>query len=129
MQQPNDISSSPAGRKSFKKSFKTLGHRLREVFRSPSPQPSFEDADRSTQALHVSPPPTNIIGPLPIVNPSQLSSTPQHLQNAKDITKEAWAGLEAALRLVEISSDVFPPLKAAIGGVLGCLDIFRVSVS
>jgi len=35
-------------------------------------------------------------------------------------------GLETTLRLLERSADAFPPLKSAVGGLVGCLDIIQV---
>ena len=46
---------------------------------------------------------------------------------AKKAGAEAWSGLKAALQLLEKSSDAFPPLKSAVGGFLGVVDIFEVS--
>jgi hypothetical protein len=38
-----------------------------------------------------------------------------------------WSGLGAALRVLLKSSDVFPPLKSAVSGLLEGLDILQVS--
>jgi len=44
---------------------------------------------------------------------------------------EAWtvtrSGLETTVRLLERSMDVFPPLKSALGGLVGCLDLIHVN--
>ena len=41
----------------------------------------------------------------------------------------AWHGLQTALRVLEKSADVFPPLKSVVGGLVACLDIVQVSQS
>lgn len=38
----------------------------------------------------------------------------------------AWAGLETLLKVVDASTDVFPPFKSAVGGLKQCIDIFEV---
>ena len=48
-------------------------------------------------------------------------------QMAKKAGADAWKGLKVALQLVEKSSDVFPPLKSAVAGFLGVVDIFEAS--
>ena len=40
----------------------------------------------------------------------------------------AWKGLETALtRLLERSANAFPPLKAAVSGLIACLDLTQVN--
>jgi len=39
----------------------------------------------------------------------------------------AWSSLENALRLLERTADVFPPLKSAVSGLLACLDLIQAS--
>lgn len=45
----------------------------------------------------------------------------------KQAGADAWLMLKDALRLLEMSSDVFPPLKSAVAGFLGVVDIFEES--
>lgn len=45
---------------------------------------------------------------------------------AQKLGKDAWAGLKLSLQLLEKSSDVFPPVKSAVAGFLGVVDIFEV---
>lgn len=47
-------------------------------------------------------------------------------QAAKKVGADAWLGLKVGLELLEKSSDVFPPLKSAVAGFLGVVDIFEV---
>ena len=49
------------------------------------------------------------------------------VQAARKAGADAWTGLKVALGLVKESSDVFPPLKSAVAGFLGVVDIFEVS--
>ncbi|KAB5589051.1 Vegetative incompatibility protein HET-E-1 [Ceratobasidium theobromae] len=46
---------------------------------------------------------------------------------AKAAGHTAWTTLETTLRLLERSSDVFPPLKSAVAGLIGCLDIIQAA--
>ncbi|KAB5588539.1 hypothetical protein CTheo_8022 [Ceratobasidium theobromae] len=46
---------------------------------------------------------------------------------AKATAQAAWATLETTLRLLERSSDAFPPLKSAVAGLVGCLDIIQAA--
>lgn len=57
----------------------------------------------------------------------QLASTGSKIsQAARQVGAHAWSGLKVALQLLETSSDVFPPLKSAVAGFLGVVDIFEV---
>lgn len=64
---------------------------------------------------------------LPAVNivPAPAGSTT--IDKLREVGSVAWSGLEAALRVLEKSADVFPPLKLAVGGFVDCLDIIQVS--
>ena len=66
------------------------------------------------------PPPSGTVGDLSANAESTLALA------AKKAGAEAWSGLKVALRLLEKGSDVFPPLKSAVGGFLGVVDIFEV---
>lgn len=61
---------------------------------------------------------------------SQTQPTAEPERSTGDKLKEAgslaWSGLEMALRVLEKTSDGFPPLKAAVSGFLACLDIVQV---
>ena len=48
-------------------------------------------------------------------------------QAAKNAGADAWTGLKVALQLLERSSDAFPPLKSAVAGFLGVVDVFEAS--
>lgn len=68
--------------------------------------------------------------PAPITSP--LATDGNQLANAESslalaAKKDAWSGLKAALQLLERSSDAFPPLKSAVAGFLGVVDIFEAS--
>lgn len=64
---------------------------------------------------------------LPAATSVQLAGTGSKiLQTAKKVGVDAWSGLKVGLKLLEISSDVFPPLKSAVAGFLGVVYIFQV---
>jgi hypothetical protein len=48
-------------------------------------------------------------------------------QTAKDAKNVTWAGLEAALGVLEKTLVVCPPLKSAVAGLLECFDVLQVS--
>jgi len=45
----------------------------------------------------------------------------------KDRLGVVWNGLQTALGVLKESSDVFPPLKSAVGGLVACLNVVQVS--
>ncbi|KAF4609654.1 hypothetical protein D9613_012003 [Agrocybe pediades] len=58
--------------------------------------------------------------------PSKSSTAQQtSQQHSDDPVKAAWKATEVALRLLEKSADAFPPLKAAVGGLVACLDLAK----
>jgi hypothetical protein len=58
------------------------------------------------------------------MNPPPSASA---VQTAKGAGSMAWVGLETALRVLKESSDMLPPLKSAVSGLLGCLGVLQVS--
>lgn len=65
---------------------------------------------------------------LPIITTGSVASPqPTLLARSKDANSVAWNGLEMALRVLEKSANAFPSLKSAVGGLIACLDIVRVS--
>lgn len=105
------------------------------------PQPPSEVLSQHTLTLQSPLPPSAqtqrpTILPQPVPNAGGSSSAANPIaadaesrltQAAKKAGADAWTGLRATLRLVEKSSDVFPPLKSAVAGFLGVVDIFEVS--
>lgn len=58
---------------------------------------------------------------------AQNTAAPVGEGKSLDHTKSAmWAGLKALLKVLETGTDVFPPLKSAVGGLNQCIDIFEV---
>jgi hypothetical protein len=54
-------------------------------------------------------------------------ATTTAIQSINKPRSSAWAGLGNALGALKECSDVFPPLKSAVSGLLGCLDVLQVS--
>ena len=121
--------------------------------RAPSPQPEPEPQPPTGASLPL-PTPTQGPSPRPLAQSQQSPTSPRpapsagefssaanlavddgaQLTNvqsttAKKVGADAWSGLRAALKLVENSSDVLPPLKSAIAGFLEVVGIFEVSDS
>lgn len=65
--------------------------------------------------------------PGPIPAPVNIKSPECAIDKLQEVGSAAWTGLETALRVLEGSADVFPPLKSAICGLVDCLDIIQVS--
>ena len=108
--------------------------------RLPQPTPSHEPALGVTpQPYAHSPQPATLAQPTPSssrpVSASNLAvdrNESAHLgsslsQATKKAGADAWSGLKTALQLLEKTSDVFPPVKSAVGGFLGVVDMFEVS--
>ena len=115
--------------------------------RAPSPQP-WNGADPSDAApppypipnqSTIQPPPPqglaktgqSIMPSMPSAGPAPTAASPASpTPIVANKLSEAWAvarnGLETTLRLLERSADAFPPLKSAVGGLVGCLDIIQV---
>lgn len=55
-----------------------------------------------------------------------LDLRPSIHDKLKEARNTVWAGLEVALHVLEQSSDVFPPLKSAVGGLNACIQIVKV---
>ncbi|CAE6399302.1 unnamed protein product [Rhizoctonia solani] len=47
----------------------------------------------------------------------------------KDSGNDAWKGLISSLHTLESSSGLFPPLKAAVGAVIGCIGVVQRATS
>jgi hypothetical protein len=77
------------------------------------------------------------------VHQNATSSTPKLPSTANDPTQDAgaiaansqnklgsasWSKLATSLHTFEAVTDLFPPLKAAVGSFIGCLDIVQVSI-
>ncbi|KAG9089287.1 hypothetical protein FS749_001452 [Ceratobasidium sp. UAMH 11750] len=59
------------------------------------------------------------------LQPAGSSAAP--LQAAKRAARVAWARLEHALKTLQQSSDMFPPVKPAVNGLLACIDILEAA--
>src|SRR3954465_7003348 len=96
---------------------KTFQKVISPISRSGSPQPpTLPDTDTA-----------NVIAQPPGLARNKSKHT---ISSKSDVVKKsgsvAWKGLETALRLLEKSADVFPPLKSAVGGLVACLDLIQV---
>jgi len=54
-------------------------------------------------------------------------SAPLGSDKGKDRLGVVWNGLQTALGVLKESSDVFPPLKSAVNGLVACLNVVQVS--
>ena len=83
---------------------------------------------RCVHDLHTS---TNTDTPLITISPQSSQQSYHPEPNTSDKFKKAWdvarSGFETALRLLEKSTDAFPPLKSAVSGLVACLDLAQVS--
>ena len=82
---------------------------------------------------------------IPVSAAQKCSSTPNHPSSypgrspfqslrqyfnsrlAKDYTKTTLNGAYELLKVLKESSDVFIPLKSVVGGVIACVDVYKVS--
>ena len=104
---------------------------------APSHEPDSDilphSSTRSQRTATIPQPMSSLSQPTPAELPSAGGST--QLTNAESSLTlvarkagaDAWSGLKVALQLLKESSDVFPPVKSAVGEFLGVVDIFEVS--
>ena len=107
--------------------------------RSTSPNPlSTPDRDLQVSSTALDPHPTSIQGshdtqppieslssniyPSIVIDPAG-DKAPGRMA---DLASAGYQGLKTTLRLVERASDVFPPLKSTVAGLLGVIDIVEV---
>lgn len=64
--------------------------------------------------------------PTPKASPPAASPRPMAANTLKGAGNLRLTGLETALCVLEKSTDAFPPLKGAVGGLIACLDIVQV---
>ncbi|KAG9082541.1 hypothetical protein FRC06_004949, partial [Ceratobasidium sp. 370] len=50
------------------------------------------------------------------------------LRGVKRAARAAWSSLGNALQTLQQTSDMFPPVKPAVNGLLACIDILEASV-
>jgi hypothetical protein len=62
------------------------------------------------------------IYPSIVIDPARDES----LGQLADLASTGFQGLKTTLRLVERATDVFPPLKSTVAGLLGVIDIVEV---
>ena len=113
----------------FKNKFNCLLHSFSPGHsRSPSPPTSFPQASvgsnpasihgvPDTQPLNL--PSLSNIYPSIVIDPAE-DETPGRTASA------GYQGLKTTLRLIERATDVFPPLKSTVAGLLGVIDIVEV---
>ena len=120
----------------FKNKFNHFLHSL-VPGRSRSPSPSTRLArDPQTSSTSVGPDTTSIHGILDTqpLNPPSLSNISIVIDPAgdeapgrlADLASTGFQGVKTTLRLVERATDVFPPLKSTVAGLLGVIDILEV---
>lgn len=143
-------SSSPDPVRSF---FKRAAHGAKKLLkpgdqttgsRAPSPSPQMQPGDpglllqlpgqsqqpaASPQLVPDHGQPAPVLAPLPLATTSNqpVSVDSSLTVAAKKAGADAWSGLRVALQLLKESSDVFPPVKSAVAGFLGVVDIFEAS--
>ena len=93
--------------------------------RSRSPSPPRDSQTSSTSVRPQRPDPTSnplslypsiVIDPAGDEDPGRMA----------DLTSAEFQGVKTTLRLVERATDVFPPIKSTVGGLLGVIDIVEV---
>lgn len=90
------------------------------------PSPILPSADRL-------PPPTVQASRSPSIHePTSVQDRSSALVSPSDAERSgkstAWSGLKTLLVLLDKSADAFGPLKSAVGGILGCIDIYEVRI-
>jgi hypothetical protein len=65
---------------------------------------------------------------LSLIQPPAAIAQPQPEREKADMASTIWEGSKTTLRLVKESADAFPPLKSTVGGLLGLIELFEVSL-
>jgi hypothetical protein len=93
----------------------------------PSPVLSASNANASNTMLPIASSPSD---PVPSTEPVSATahSAPgnQHFNRNAVANNAVWGTLKLALRGLEESLDIFPPLKVAVGGLVACVRHFEV---
>ncbi|CAE6470438.1 unnamed protein product [Rhizoctonia solani] len=137
------------GKRGFRKAMRSGIHRVKDAFSGPS---SPDSPSKHTEHLNTSGAGpdhhylsgstslTLISEPAPTESDPQLT-TPSPTQDpvhdapvmaasdAEDSGSSAWNRLASSLCALEASVKLFPPLKAAVGGLVGCLDLVKAAAS
>ncbi|KAG9100798.1 hypothetical protein FS749_012731 [Ceratobasidium sp. UAMH 11750] len=122
-----------------------LGRRFRDTFRvhSPAPNdPTHSTASASSTPVTVSHPPKDNPSKAPVVDTSLVATLPDpnvpgdvkrplpvpaalESTTKPTVKRNGWTGLKKFTALVDRSADAFGPLKSAVDGILGCIDLFE----
>ena len=113
---------------------------------TPSPQhqpsPGVPSVQLTPAPEHPSPPPARSQQPTPLSQPALSPGRPASttslvttgsvrsadgVSTLAQVGEDVWTGLKGALQLLERSSDAFPPLKSAVAGFLGVVNVFEAS--
>ena len=120
-----------------------FNHLLRSLVprrsRSPSPNCPIEPTlDPQASSTLVGPDPTSIHGipdTQPLNSPSMSNIYPSIVINPAgdeapgrmaELSSAGFQGVKTTLQLIERATDVFPPLKSTVAGLLGVIDIVEV---
>ncbi|KDN43046.1 hypothetical protein RSAG8_06369, partial [Rhizoctonia solani AG-8 WAC10335] len=82
--------------------------------------------DKWKKRLHLG---SKIGSPTPLGANNTPAASSSEAENQPAKSGMAWSGVKALNKVLESSSDVFGPLKSAIGGLNKCIDIYEVCVS
>ncbi|KAH7338733.1 hypothetical protein B0J17DRAFT_388916 [Rhizoctonia solani] len=107
-----------------------------ESLNAPASQSHHQSLSRSTSAALISQPALAESDPravTPTAQPSTHAAVPNTpvitVSEPEDSRSTAWKRLTTSLRALEASVELFPPLKAAVGALVGCLDIVQAAAS
>ncbi|KAG9085256.1 hypothetical protein FS749_004585, partial [Ceratobasidium sp. UAMH 11750] len=124
------MSSGPPPPKKSRGTLQQAGQFVKGVFHLPLSQPlppnpaGPSSASRSAQGQ----PPENATQAPQIQGaPQPAGSSTAPLRGVKRAARVAWSRLENALQTLQQSSDMFPPVKPAVNGLLACIGILEAA--
>ncbi|KAG8740896.1 hypothetical protein FRC10_003784 [Ceratobasidium sp. 414] len=122
------MSSDPPPAKRLRTTLQEAGQFVKHAFHPrPSQLLGLGAPSPSSQPAQNHPPAGNAQLAQTEVIPQSAKPTAAPGRGVKRAARVAWSKLENALRTLQQSSDVFPPIKPAVNGLLACIDVFEAS--
>ncbi|KAG8733524.1 hypothetical protein FRC10_012311, partial [Ceratobasidium sp. 414] len=122
------MSLDPPPPKKLRRALEGAGQFVQDIFYQTSAQPSPPNTPGPSSRPVQNHPPENtaqLAHPGGSLQSGNSSAAP--LRGVKRAGRVAWSKLENALRTLQQSSDMFPPIKPAVGGLLACIDVLEAS--
>ncbi|KAG8744075.1 hypothetical protein FRC10_010861 [Ceratobasidium sp. 414] len=123
------MSSGPPPGKKPRTTLQQAGQFVKDVFHIPPSQPLPPNPPGPSSEPTQNHPPGSATQSVQIGDALQSTKSPATpLRGVKRAARAAWSRLENALQTLQQSSDMFPPVKPAVNGLLACMDILEATL-